>query len=80
MPGRCAVTEYFNEIRPKAKLLPAYVKSRTHRNAICGEMRSGFASLRVVVIRSVKYGLLYSHGRSSFWVSKSALKYATYGL
>jgi len=41
-----AIAEYLNEIKPKAQLLPADVKARAHCRAICGEMHSGFASLR----------------------------------
>lgn len=41
-----AIGEYLNEIRPKAGLLPADRAQRAHCRAICGEMHSGFASLR----------------------------------
>ena len=41
-----AIAEYLNEIKPKAHLLPADAKARAHCRAICGEMHSGFASLR----------------------------------
>lgn len=41
-----AIAEYLNEIKPKAQLLPADAKARAHCRAICGEMHSGFASLR----------------------------------
>jgi glutathione S-transferase len=41
-----AIGEYLHEIKPKAGLLPADAKARAHCRAICGEMHSGFASLR----------------------------------
>ncbi len=41
-----AIGEYLHEIKPKAQLLPADIKARAHCRAICGEMHSGFASLR----------------------------------
>ena len=41
-----AIGEYLNEIRPEAGLLPAERVARAHCRAICGEMHSGFSSLR----------------------------------
>jgi glutathione S-transferase len=41
-----AIAEYLHEIKPQAQLLPADIKARAHCRAICGEMHSGFASLR----------------------------------
>jgi glutathione S-transferase len=41
-----AIAEYLNENFPKAGLLPTDPKARAHCRAICGEMHSGFASLR----------------------------------
>ena len=41
-----AIAEYLNEFKPKAQLLPADVKARAHCRAICGEMHSGFSSMR----------------------------------
>ena len=41
-----AIAEYLNEIKPKAQLLPADIKVRAHCRAICGEMHSGFSSMR----------------------------------
>ncbi|CAN5353286.1 glutathione S-transferase family protein [soil metagenome] len=41
-----AIGEYLHEIKPEAQLLPADIKARAHCRAICGEMHSGFASLR----------------------------------
>jgi len=49
-----AIAEYLNEIRPKAQLLPADVKARAHCRAICGEMHSGFASLRASLPMNIK--------------------------
>ena len=41
-----AIGEYLNEIKPNAGLLSADAKARAHCRAICGEMHSGFSSLR----------------------------------
>ena len=41
-----AIAEYLNEIKPKAGLLPPDRAARAHCRAICGEMHSGFSSLR----------------------------------
>jgi glutathione S-transferase len=41
-----AIAEYLHEIKPEAQLLPADIRARAHCRAICGEMHSGFASLR----------------------------------
>jgi glutathione S-transferase len=41
-----AIGEYLNEIAPKAGLLPADAAARAHCRAVCGEMHSGFTSLR----------------------------------
>ncbi|MDB5869550.1 MAG: glutathione S-transferase-like protein [Polaromonas sp.] len=41
-----AIAEYLHEIKPEAQLLPPEMKARVHCRAICGEMHSGFASLR----------------------------------
>lgn len=49
-----AIAEYLNEIKPKAQLLPADIKTRAHCRAICGEMHSGFASLRASLPMNIK--------------------------
>jgi glutathione S-transferase len=49
-----AIAEYLHEIRPKAGLLPADVAARAHCRAICGEMHSGFASLRASLPMNIK--------------------------
>lgn len=49
-----AIAEYLNEIKPKAHLLPADVAARAHCRAICGEMHSGFASLRGSLPMNIK--------------------------
>jgi len=49
-----AIGEYLNEIKPKAGLLPAAVEARAHCRAICGEMHSGFASLRAALPMNIK--------------------------
>lgn len=49
-----AMGEYLAEIKPKAGLLPADAKARAHCRAICGEMHSGFASLRGALPMNIK--------------------------
>jgi glutathione S-transferase len=49
-----AIGEYLNEIKPKAGLLPADVVARAHCRAICGEMHSGFASMRGALPMNIK--------------------------
>ncbi|MEX1167498.1 MAG: glutathione S-transferase [Hydrogenophaga sp.] len=49
-----AIGEYLNEIKPKAGLLPADRKARAFCRAICGEMHSGFASLRASLPMNIK--------------------------
>lgn len=49
-----AIGEYLNEIRPEARLLPADAKARAHCRAICGEMHSGFGSLRGALPMNLK--------------------------
>jgi glutathione S-transferase len=49
-----AIGEYLNEIKPKSGLLPADRKARAHCRAICGEMHSGFSSLRAALPMNLK--------------------------
>lgn len=49
-----AIGEYLHEIRPKAGLLPADRAARAHCRAICGEMHSGFSSLRSALPMNLK--------------------------
>jgi len=49
-----AIAEYLNEIKPKAGLLPADVAARAHCRAICGEMHSGFSSMRGALPMNIK--------------------------
>jgi glutathione S-transferase len=49
-----AIAEYLNEIKPKAHLLPPDVAARAHCRAICGEMHSGFASMRGSLPMNIK--------------------------
>ncbi|MDB5835860.1 MAG: glutathione S-transferase family protein, partial [Caballeronia sp.] len=49
-----AIAEYLNEVRPKAGLLPADRRTRAHCRSICGEMHSGFASLRSALPMNIK--------------------------
>jgi len=49
-----AIGEYLNEVAPQAQLLPADPKQRAHCRSICGEMHSGFASLRASLPMNLK--------------------------
>ena len=49
-----AIGEYLHEVCPKAGLLPADRKARAHCRAICGEMHSGFGSLRSALPMNIK--------------------------
>jgi glutathione S-transferase len=49
-----AIGEYLNEIKPKAGLLPADRAARAHCRSICGEMHSGFSSLRSALPMNLK--------------------------
>jgi glutathione S-transferase len=49
-----AIAEYLNEIKPKAGLLPAERVARAHCRAVCGEMHSGFVSLRSALPMNLK--------------------------
>lgn len=49
-----AIAEYLNEIKPKAHLLPVDIAARAHCRAICGEMHSGFSSLRSSLPMNIK--------------------------
>jgi glutathione S-transferase len=49
-----AIGEYLNEIKPKAGLLPDDVAARAHCRAVCGEMHSGFSSLRAALPMNLK--------------------------
>ncbi|MDB5569447.1 MAG: glutathione S-transferase [Hyphomicrobiales bacterium] len=49
-----AIGEFLNEIAPQAGLLPADRMQRAHCRAICGEMHSGFTSLRAALPMNLK--------------------------
>ena len=49
-----AIGEYLHDIKPKALLLPTDLKARAHCRAICGEMHSGFSSLRAAMPMNIK--------------------------
>lgn len=49
-----AIAEYLNEIRPKGGLLPATRAARAHCRAVCGEMHSGFVSMRSAMPMNLK--------------------------
>ncbi|HUZ74574.1 MAG TPA: glutathione S-transferase family protein [Stellaceae bacterium] len=54
-----AIAEYLNELRPKARLLPANRAARAHCRAICGEMHSGFSALRSALPMNLKGHFLH---------------------
>jgi glutathione S-transferase len=49
-----AIAEYLNEIKPGSGLLPSDRVARAHCRAICGEMHSGFSSLRSALPMNLK--------------------------
>jgi glutathione S-transferase len=49
-----ALAEYLNEVCPDAGLLPADRAARAHCRAVCGEMHSGFTSLRSALPMNLK--------------------------
>jgi glutathione S-transferase len=49
-----AIGEYLNEVCPEAGLLPADRAARAHCRAVCGEMHSGFMSLRSALPMNLK--------------------------
>ena len=49
-----AIAEYLHETHPKSGLLPAQRAARAHCRAICGEMHSGFTSLRSALPMNLK--------------------------
>ena len=49
-----AIGEYLHEVKPRAGLLPADAAARAHCRAICGEMHSGFSSLRSALPMNIK--------------------------
>lgn len=49
-----AIAEYLNEVKPQAGLLPADRAARAHCRAICGEMHSGFVSMRSALPMNLK--------------------------
>lgn len=49
-----AIAEFLNELKPGSGLLPADLRARAHCRAICGEMHSGFSSLRAALPMNLK--------------------------
>jgi len=49
-----AIAEYLNEYKPDSGLLPKPAKARAHCRSICGEMHSGFSSLRSALPMNIK--------------------------
>jgi len=49
-----AIAEFLHEIRPKSGLLPGDLAARAHCRAVCGEMHSGFGSLRAALPMNLK--------------------------
>ncbi len=49
-----AIGEFLNEVAPRAGLLPKDQAMRAHCRSICGEMHSGFTSLRQALPMNIK--------------------------
>jgi glutathione S-transferase len=49
-----AIAEFLHETMPQAALLPVDLAARAHCRAICGEMHSGFVSLRSALPMNLK--------------------------
>jgi glutathione S-transferase len=49
-----AIAEYLNEVKPESGLVPADRAARAHCRSICGEMHSGFTSLRSALPMNLK--------------------------
>ncbi len=49
-----AIGEFLNEVAPKARLLPKDQAARAHCRSVCGEMHSGFVSLRQALPMNIK--------------------------
>jgi len=49
-----AIAEYLHEVKPRSGLLPGDRAARAHCRAICGEMHSGFGSLRAALPMNLK--------------------------
>ena len=49
-----AIGEFLNEVAPKASLLPKDRAARAHCRSVCGEMHSGFVSLRQALPMNIK--------------------------
>ena len=49
-----AIGEFLNEIAPKAGLLPKEKAKRAHCRSVCGEMHSGFVSLRQALPMNIR--------------------------
>jgi glutathione S-transferase len=49
-----AIAEFLNEIKPKARLLPADRATRAHCRAVSGEMHQGFVNLRSALPMNIK--------------------------
>ena len=49
-----AIGEFLNEIAPKAGLLPKDQAKRAHCRSVCGEMHSGFVSLRQALPMNIR--------------------------
>ena len=49
-----AIGEFLNEVAPKAGLLPRDQAKRAHCRSVCGEMHSGFVSLRQALPMNIR--------------------------
>lgn len=54
-----AIGEFLNEVAPKAGLLPKDQAMRAHCRSICGEMHSGFISMRQALPMNIKAELVH---------------------
>jgi hypothetical protein len=67
-----AIGEYLAEVAPRAGLLPADRAARAHCRAICGEMHSGFSSLRSALPMNLKGDFPGTRCGAVRWATSSA--------
>ena len=73
-----AIAEYLNEVMPDSGILPADRRERAHCRSICGEMHSGFASLRSALPMNLKAHFPASRcGRARRPISNGSRRYGT---
>jgi glutathione S-transferase len=49
-----AIAEYLNDVKPRARILPADRAAAAHCRSICGEMHAGFSNLRSALPMNLK--------------------------